>query len=919
MKSLCKLILTSVGFLFIPLFSFGQLIQPIDYLLEKAPNNLLQTYGEPRINAFEYELFLMDVERLKSELTELVRTSDTQDSIRTLIKLPHPDGQSYWYSVKTNTTMSNGLIEKFPEIRTFDAYGVDIPSKAKIDITHKGFHAMIMQPGINTIFIDPAFEQESSYYMVYFRKNIAANERVECLTTSDSQDEIIENDVITPKNYVSCELRTYRLALAATVEYSNFHGGTVADALAAQITTMNRVNGLYERDLAVTMTIIPDNDLLIYTGDPNSDPFTNGNAILMLDENQINTDQVIGTANYDIGHVFGTNSGGVASLGSICLSEQKARGVTGSNAPINDPFDVDYVAHEIGHQFGANHTQNNPCNRNNATAMEPGSASTILGYAGICQPNIQGFSDDYFHGVSLQEMGNRIVLTSCDVKTALSNNTPVIDSTNANIIIPAATPFALKAYASDLDNDILTYCWEQMDNQISPQPPVEDASGGPNFRSFSPSNEAVRYFPSLNNLISNNSFVTRWEILPTVNRTMNFRVTVRDQAIGVAGCLDYKDVTISTTTDAGPFILMYPSEQGIMWTGFEDEIVTWDIANTNKEPVNCKKVDIFLSTDGGLSYPITLASNVPNSGAANVLVPNIQTTTARVMVMSSEGTFFNISENNFQIQEISNDFVLRVDPPIQQFCTPEQIDFNVYVDSLDGFNEPVELAVSEVSNGISISLNKQNIIPADSAILSVTMSETVNSENYFITVEATSSTGTKTRKLEFIVNNSVPSPVVQLSPAKGLGNDALQWEESNEINARYDIQIASDSKFNSIIEEAYGVVETSYTAQALSPTSNYYWRLRVVTECGVSDWTAPYFDENKVTLYPNPTTDFLTISWVGAVKKIELSDALGRIVERKHINQTTSSVLDLTPFSAGVYHISIFSDKGRFIYDIIKQ
>ena len=162
---------------------------------------------------------------------------------------------------------------------------------------------------------------------------------------------------------MSCESRMYRLALSATVEYSNFHGGTVALAQAAQVTTMNRVNGVFERDLGVTMEIVPNNDLIVYVGATNSDPFTNGDPGTMINENQTVCDNIIGSANYDIGHVFGTNSGGLAGLGVICVGGNKARGVTGSGAPIGDPFDIDYVAHEMGHQYGANHTQNNNCNR----------------------------------------------------------------------------------------------------------------------------------------------------------------------------------------------------------------------------------------------------------------------------------------------------------------------------------------------------------------------------------------------------------------------------------------------------------------------------------------------------------------------------------------------------------------------------
>lgn len=897
---------------------FCQNSKEINFLIKKSDFASLEELGESQIKTSSFEIFEMDIESLRNQLTGVMKTNDTTTGFIGQIELPHPDGRTYRYNVKLNTTMSNGLQEKYPEISSYDAYGIDIPAKAKIDITPQGFHAMIMQVNENTIFIDPVVKDVTSHYIVYHRKDFESDNERECFVTSDQGKDTLMDSFIPQKNYLTCELRTFRFALAATVEYTNFHGGAKANAIAAQVTTMNRVNGIYERDLGVTMSIIPDNDLIVYEGDPNDDPFTNGDAFSMLGENQSNTDAVIGSANYDIGHIFGTNSGGVAGLGVICVNGQKARGVTGSFAPINDPFDVDYVAHEIGHQFGGNHTQNNNCNRNNATAMEPGSASTILGYAGICAPNVQNNSDDHFHGISLQEMGSRISMTNCAVETQMSNSPPIIEGTNANIYIPASTPFALTAFASDEDGDVLSYCWEQMDNQISSQPPENDATGGPNFRSFSPVNNPTRFFPRLPSLAASGPFSFIWEAIPSVGRTMNFRVTVRDQPLSVAGCADFTDVTITTVEDAGPFVVLYPSEQGITWGGFDDEIVTWDVANTNEAPINCDTVDIFLSIDGGMSYPITLATNVPNTGSAEITVPNLSTTTARVMVMCSSGTFFDISDNNFEIVRLENDFVVSVNPPLANVCTPENATFIVHVDSLDSFNDPVELSISGLPNGAIATLADQTLIPEDSTTLTISNTLAIDPGVYMLTLEATSTTGTKTNEIELIIKNGTPATVVQLSPSEGSGDAPIVWEASTEVGVTYDIQIASDDQFTALIDEATGLTSTSYLSDELTPSSNYFWRIRAVTDCGKSAWTAPYFDAEKVTLFPNPTTDNLTISWIGEVTRIEISDATGKIVERRQFNKGTSTVFDLSRHRAGVYHISISSNTGRFVYDVVK-
>lgn len=902
------------------IIALSQDVKQIEYGVQEAPSSRIEQLGTLQIESASFKVFQMNLERLQNELIGVAKTTDSKSGFIAQIELPHPDGSTHLYNVKLNTTMSDGLQEKFPEIRSYDAYGVHLPAKAKIDITPSGFHAMIMQPSVNTIFIDPAVKNNTAYYMVYNRNSVTSKQKGdwECLVTPDDTKGTLNATDVLEKNYLTCELRTFRLALAASVEYTDFHGGTVANAIAAQVTTMNRVNGIYERDLGVTLSIVPNNDLLVYEGDPIADPYSNGDAFAMLGENQSNVDAVIGAANYDIGHVFGTNSGGVAGLGVICINGSKGYGVTGSEAPINDPFNVDYVAHEMGHQFGGNHTQNNNCNRNNATAMEPGSASTILGYAGICNPNIQGNSDDHFHGISLQEMGARITSTSCAAITPLTNSPPIIEATNGNVHIPASTPFALTAFATDTDGDVLSYCWEQMDNEISPQPPKEESLGGPNFRSYSPVNDSTRYFPKLISLVSNNPFVFRWEVIPTVSRTMNFRVTVRDQPLNVAGCPDFTDVTVSTVEEAGPFVVLYPSEEGIEWKGFDDEIVTWDVAKTDEDPINCDSVDIFLSINGGASYPILVASGVPNTGSAEIVVPNFPTNLARIMVMSASGTFFNISDNNFKIIELTDDFVLDVSPAIVNVCTPENAEYTIQIDTLDGFDDPVSLSVSGLPDGAEASFSNTTVAPAGSSILTISNTDEIAPGYYELTIKATSSTGTKTKEVELVIRSGTPATVVQLTEAESSGDGPIVWEASPEVDVVYDIQIATDAEFTTIIDEASGLSTTSYTSSALSPSSTYFWRIRAVTVCGQSQWTAPYFDSEKVIIYPNPTIGNFTISWVGKADKIEVSDAVGKLVERIAVKNITTTDIDLGKYRAGVYHISISSNTGNYFYEVIK-
>ena len=652
------------------LFYSQKMVDPM--ICWKELSGLNSSSDSPQyIKSRKFKKLSIDQDLLLEALVNVSHRDDPSKGEVVVISLLNPDGRATRFLVTQNTTMHPVLCEKFPSMRTFDLKGLDdLNQIGKMDVTPLGFHAMVMSDK-STFFIDPMFHGETEVYMSYYRDDFFTDKIMDC---SFHSTEKTNESIGSLKTFGSCELRTYRCAISATGEYTDFHGGTVALAQAAQVTTMNRVNGVFERDIAVTMEIIANNDLIIYTNS-NTDPFTNGSPGNMISENQSNTNSVIGSGNYDIGHVFGTNSGGLAGLGVVCSNNNKARGVTGSSAPVGDPFDIDYVAHEMGHQFKGNHSFNNSCNgnRNNNTAMEPGSGSTIMAYAGICSPDVQSNSDDHFHGVNLEEIGGFITgsANSCAAITPLVNVSPVISSTNGNVSVPGGTPFVLTAIATDADGDPMTYCWEQMDNEISTQSPSPTSVDGPNFRSNSPSTSPSRFFPSLATVTSGVN--DEWEVLPTVSRTMNFRVFVRDNSI-TGGCNDHADVTLSVDAGSGPFVVNYPSVNGISWVASSSETVLWDVANTDNSPVNCSFVDIMLSTDGGLTYPIVVASGLANDGSENITVPNNVTTTARIRVMSENGTFYDISDNNFEITA-ANNMVANFTSNNTTICEGASIDF----------------------------------------------------------------------------------------------------------------------------------------------------------------------------------------------------------------------------------------------------
>ncbi len=821
---------------------WGQNEKKINYSINEVSKAQIAAIGEIQISAANARFYQLDVDALRTGMVGVAHREIENSGFIAQFLLPHPDGTLQTYRAGENSTMHPQLAALFPEIKTYDAAGVDNGAVVKWDITPHGLHAMIMIPGQSTIFIDPAVKGNSDYYIVYSRKDFSTDKVFECDFNSDIKT-LKGGKGGTPKMFGTCQLRSYRIAIAATGEYTTFHGGTVALALAAQNTTMNRVNGIYERDMAITMTLVPNNNLIIYTN-ATTDPYTNGTPGTMINQNQTNCDAVIGSANYDIGHVFGTNSGGLAGLGVVCTGGQKARGVTGSAAPIGDPFDIDYVAHEVGHQFGANHTQNNNCNRNNATAVEPGSASTIMGYAGICAPNVQNNSDDHFSGKSLEEISFEILSAghTCEQISTLANAAPVITATSGNINIPINTPFALTATVTDADSDPVSYNWEQMDNETSTQPPVATSTVGPNFRSFPSSTSPTRYFPSLSSLATNGPYT--WEVLPSVARVMDFRVTVRDNSPAAGGCNDFADVTVTTVASAGPFIVNYPSATGITWTGATSQTVTWSVANTDIAPVACGFVDILLSTDGGLTYPTVLATNVPNDGSQVITVPNLPSTTCRVMVVCSNGTFFDISNNNFTIVAATFDYTLTATPATVSICQPSDATFDVNIGSIGGYNTPVNLSVTGVPAGATSSFSVNPVSPVGTSVLTISNTGSAAPGSYVLTITGNSASGTKTSTVTLNISSSAPTAVTLTSPANGATGISspvtFTWGAVSGTGVTYEIQVSTDAGFASLTDQAAGLSTNTYTSSLLATSTTYFWRVRAVSGCGTGPWSSSF-------------------------------------------------------------------------------
>lgn len=583
------------------------------------------------------------------------------------ITLPTPDGGMMDFRVFEAPMMEAPLAQKYSDIKTYTAVSVSNELvTAKLDYTVFGFHAMVFD-GAKTYFIDPYTNINSDWYLVYYKNQYAKpiHQRMACEVGES-------NELISPRQAVDisgstvpqlsfkqngAQKRAYRLALACTIEYSTAVAGptpTKAAVLAAMVTSMNRVNGVLEREFSYHTDLVAKNDTLIFIS--GTDPYTNNNGGTMLGQNQTTVNARIGSANYDFGHVFSTGGGGIASLASVCNASTKAQGVTGSPNPIGDAFDIDYVAHEMGHQFGGNHTFNSvtgSCgggNRSTNSAFEIGSATTIMGYAGICgSDNIQTNSDDYYHVRSLEEMTGASV-TACAANTASNNQLPTLSPISVTHIIPYRTSFELTAVGNDADNNPMTYCWEEWDRSTSGGAWNATSTTAPILRSFDPTTNPTRVFPQWKELIKNTESYLG-EILPQVARFVKFRCTLRDMNNGYGAFYSSLDTVRLDVRTTATLYRVTSQTTATTWTGDSPQTITWDVAGTDAAPFNVSNVNIYASIDSGRTFPFLVGANVPNNGTATIISPNSNTTGCRIKVKAAGNVFFDLNDGWIRINQ----------------------------------------------------------------------------------------------------------------------------------------------------------------------------------------------------------------------------------------------------------------------------
>ncbi len=799
-----------------------------------------------------------------------------------VFRFPDSAGGFAAYRVAETPVLSPALAKKYPQIKSYTGYGVENPlEKVRFSVSPKDVQAMFVHSdGSATGFIQKI---DTDTYVLYSRDsgNLVNTDFV-CRT----KDKIsLHGGNPTAKPVDGQVLRKYRLAITATAEYTAYHGGTVADALAAINATVTRINEVFETDLAVRLELVDDTDKVIFT-DVDTDPYT-GSLSALGNEAQNALTEGIGEANYDIGHVFheGENGGNAGFIGAVCVDNRKGSAYSSSRTPEGDVFDLDFAAHEMGHQLGANHTWSFE-SEGTLVQVEPGSGSTIMGYAGITQnDNVLPNGDDYFHYISIEQIIENLKTKSCGEVISIANNPPVVDALD-DYVIPKSTAFVLTGRATDPDiDDVLTYTWEQIDNGV-----VTRATFGPtnpsgaNFRSSPPITEPTRYFPSLSRVVSGNltqeypAVNSAWETVSTIEREMNFAFTVRDNAPG-GGQVVSELSTVSVTNSAGPFAVLSQGTNEIYSAGEVHEVV-WDVAGTNIAPVRTETVDIRLSTDGGLTFPVVLAEGVLNDGSYDIVVPGLPTSEARIMVKAVDNVFFAVNPSDFSIE--ASEVVLNFSDLEYGVCPSENLEIPFTYESYLGFEEEVVFSLTGAPAGLDITFSPETAISGNTPV-NILLNNITNipEGNYELLVTATSASLTKEVPLQLAVSAIDFPEVILNAPVDGLADAStrvsLVWQDDPSYTS-YVIEIATDAAFTNIIETAT-VYLNSYIPNGLKNQTAYFWRVRPENNCGEGSFTEPFsFTTIKFNCEEKPASGLpLEISEVGqptVISKITLFEDL---------------------------------------------
>jgi hypothetical protein len=709
---------------FVVLLSFCQIIAQKNSVWHKKSATVTSKIARIQQNEITEgeNYFSLDFSAFKQLLVSTNKKLTTLPGV--IVEFPNVNGEVEKFHVWENSNMTPDFQALFPEIRAYVGKGITTPGATiNFSVAPQGIQTIMFRPDGETEFIE-AFDKAATLYVVYDSKN-RTKKPFNCTTPNEQLEfELLNNPSLVAKSSAG-SYKTMRLALSCTAEYSNtfnaFNNGNESLVIAAMNATMTRVNGVFEKDLALHLNMINNSNIIFY--DPATDPYSDATGMSSWNgelQNTLNT--VITNANYDIGHLFGATGGGgnAGCIGCVCVNGQKGSGITspGSGLPQGDSFDIDYVAHELGHQLGGNHSFTFS-NEGTIAQTEPGSGSTIMGYAGITNYDVQAHSDPIFSYKGILQIQTNLNTKTCPVSTSLAgiNATPTVNA-GADYTIPVGTAFMLTGSATDADTgDVLTYLWEQ--NNVgtasgNSSRVLKTKTAGPNWRTFKPSTNKFRYFPEMGKIISGTiavttAGITNWETVSSVARPLNFTFTARDNYAGM-GQTATDETLISVNATGGAFSVSSQNTNGISYTGLSQQTVTWIKGSTDVAPFNSPTVDILLTTNASTSLETynetnptspnpttwtTIAAGVPNNGSYTVTLPNVTSTktACRFMVKAVGNVFLAVNSNNFTITPslTTNEFEFS---NFSIYPNPNKGSFNVKFDSTS--NNEISIVVTDI-------------------------------------------------------------------------------------------------------------------------------------------------------------------------------------------------------------------------------
>jgi len=851
-------------------------------IIPSEKNSFLKNFNENK-----YQVFSLDLDKLKAQLDGVPSRNNISSSSMAEIYFPDNNGGMERFQVSETSTLAPEIALKYPNIKTYIGFSLDNPgTRIRFSITPQGLKTMSTYPNKPTLFTVPLNKGNVSQYITYDRNvRIDSKEDFECLT----ENEYVPIKEITSFNRDANDqiLRTLRIAISTTGEYTNFwddgdntNGDAQEDALAALVSTLNRTNEVFEVDMAVTFQLVSGTEIIYPTA--STDPYSSSSPNGQL---QSTLTSEVGESNYDIGHLFdyGSNNGNAGCIGCVCVDGQKGSGFSSHQFTDNDGgpymddfFDIDYVPHEIGHQMGGNHTFS-MSSEGTGVNYEPGSGTTIMGYAGITgADDVQDHSDPYFHYGTINQVLNNLENKTCWTSTVITNNPPVANA-GSDYTIPQGTAFKLVGSATDLDErDVLTYSWEQVDDGITTRSTFGPTkTSGAVWRSRPPSTNPTRYMPVKSRVLSGELTETNpgvtvdntsWETVSTVARSLDFALTVRDRSetngTGQFPQSDFDFMTVTVDGNSGPFAVISQTANET-WNVGESQTVTWDVAGTASGSVNTPTVNIYLSTDGGLTFPFLAANNVANDGSHTFSVPptNGDSNQLRIMVEGNDNIFYAVNSTNLSLQQ--SEFVITIEEPSVAVCSPNDVIYNFTYNTFQGFTGTTSFSTLGLPSGLNATFSSNTAsIDGEDIELVISNIGSINEGTYDFQIIGTSGAIVKNADANFSVFSTlseIPNLTTPSDSGGGVGlSPTFSWDVISNASS-YDIEIASDSEFSSIVASENSTTN-SYTGATLNQSTTYYWRVKAKNTCGDGDFspTSSFTTQNCTVCISTGNSDWET-------------------------------------------------------------